>query len=176
MNYKLLKDVPVRLAANYIIKSVIQDGAKGCEIIISGKLKQQRAKTMKFKQGYMICTGQPKNDYIDVAVRHVFFKQVILSSKLSYYIPLLCKFKLITFYLRINYRVLWVSRSKLCYPTNLIPPRSSVSRLLSPIMSSSTPPKLFPTKRKSELLSINNNPLKLKIPNDLVIHKSNKYI
>jgi len=36
------------------------DNAKGCEVIISGKLKQQRAKTMKFKQGYMICTGHPK--------------------------------------------------------------------------------------------------------------------
>ncbi|EAR82420.3 40S ribosomal protein S3 (macronuclear) [Tetrahymena thermophila SB210] len=87
MNYKLLKDVPVRLAANYIIKSVIQDGAKGCEIIISGKLKQQRAKTMKFKQGYMICTGQPKNDYIDVAVRHVFFKQGIMGVKVKIMLP-----------------------------------------------------------------------------------------
>ena len=65
IKYKLLNNIPVRLAANSIIKSVMLDNAKGCEVIISGKLKQQRAKTMKFKQGYMICTGHPKNIYID---------------------------------------------------------------------------------------------------------------
>jgi len=74
VKYKLLNNIPVRLAANSIIKSVMLDGAKGCEVIISGKLKQQRAKSMKFKQGYMIATGQPKLDYVDTAVRHVFFK------------------------------------------------------------------------------------------------------
>ncbi len=71
---KLLTGVPVRMAANTIIRSVIMEGGKGCEVIISGKLRQQRAKSMKFKQGYMIATGQPKNDYVDSAVRHVFFK------------------------------------------------------------------------------------------------------
>ncbi len=63
------------------------DGAKGCEIIISGKLKQQRAKTMKFKQGYMICTGEPRNLYIDQATRHVFFKQGIMGVKLKIMLP-----------------------------------------------------------------------------------------
>ncbi|EGR31795.1 hypothetical protein IMG5_102040 [Ichthyophthirius multifiliis] len=87
LNYKLLKDVPVRLAANYIIRQVINDGAKGCEVIISGKLQQQRAKTMKFKQGYMICTGQPRKDYVDVAVRHVFFKQGIMGVKVKIMLP-----------------------------------------------------------------------------------------
>jgi len=29
---------------------------------------------MKFKGGYMVSTGQPKIDFIDVGVRHVFFK------------------------------------------------------------------------------------------------------
>lgn len=74
LKYKLLNNIPVRLAANAIIKSVMNDKAKGCEVIISGKLKQQRAKTMKFKQGYCISTGQPKIDYVDQAIRHVFFK------------------------------------------------------------------------------------------------------
>lgn len=47
--YKLITKVPVRMAANSIIKGVMADGARGCEVIISGKLRQQRAKTMKFK-------------------------------------------------------------------------------------------------------------------------------
>lgn len=69
-----MNNIPVRLAANSIIKGVMKDRAKGCEVIISGKLKQQRAKTMKFKSGYIICSGQPKKDFVDEATRHVFFK------------------------------------------------------------------------------------------------------
>jgi small subunit ribosomal protein S3e len=84
---KLLQGIPVRMAANSIIKTVIKDGARGCEIIISGKLRQQRAKTMKFKQGYMIHSGQPQKDYIDVAVRHVFFKQGIMGVKVKVMLP-----------------------------------------------------------------------------------------
>jgi len=40
LKFKLLNNIPVRLAANSIIKSVMKDRAKGCEVIISGKLKQ----------------------------------------------------------------------------------------------------------------------------------------
>lgn len=84
---KLLQGIPLRMAANSIIKTVIKDGARGCEIIISGKLRQQRAKSMKFKQGYMIHSGQPQKDYIDIAVRHVFFKQGIMGVKVKIMLP-----------------------------------------------------------------------------------------
>jgi len=84
---KLLQGIPIRMAANSIIKSVIKDQARGCEIIISGKLRQQRAKSMKFKQGYMIHSGQPQKDYVDVAVRHVFFKQGIMGVKVKIMLP-----------------------------------------------------------------------------------------
>lgn len=87
LRFKLLSGVPVRLGANSIIKGVMKDGAKGCEVIISGKLSQQRAKTMKFRQGYMICSGQPKIDNVDVAVRHVFFKQGIMGVKVKIMMP-----------------------------------------------------------------------------------------
>lgn len=43
---------------------------------MSGKLRAQRAKSMKFKDGYMISSGQPVNEYIDSAVRHVLLRQV----------------------------------------------------------------------------------------------------
>ncbi len=36
---KLLTGVPVRMAANTVIRSVILEGGKGCEVIISGKLR-----------------------------------------------------------------------------------------------------------------------------------------
>lgn len=47
---------------------------------MSGKLRAQRAKSMKFKDGYMISSGQPVNEYIDSAVRHVLLRQVSYSS------------------------------------------------------------------------------------------------
>jgi len=87
VKFKLLKGVPVRMAANSVIRNVIKEGARGCEVIISGKLRQQRAKSMKFKQGYMICTGQPKLDFLDVAVRHVSFKQGIMGVKVKIMLP-----------------------------------------------------------------------------------------
>lgn len=46
---------------------------------MSGKLRAQRAKSMKFKDGYMISSGQPVNEYIDSAVRHVLLRQVSLT-------------------------------------------------------------------------------------------------
>ncbi len=51
---------------------------------MSGKLRAQRAKSMKFKDGYMISSGSPVNEYIDSAVRHVLLRQVCFSS--TYYI------------------------------------------------------------------------------------------
>ena len=49
------------------------------QVIVSGKLRAQRAKSMKFKDGYMISSGQPVKEYIDSAVRHVLLRQVSLS-------------------------------------------------------------------------------------------------
>lgn len=49
-------------------------------MIVSGKLRAQRAKSMKFKDGYMISSGQPVNEYIDSAVRHVLLRQVCVQS------------------------------------------------------------------------------------------------
>jgi len=87
LKFKLLNNIPLRLAANSIITSVIKDGGKGCEVIVSGKLSQQRAKTMKFKSGYMICSGQPKLDFVDVGIRHVFLKQGIMGVKVRIMLP-----------------------------------------------------------------------------------------
>merc|ERR1712196_167793 len=56
---KLLKGIAVRSAALSIINTVMKFGdATGCEVIISGKMRVQRAKVMKYKSGYLISTGQ----------------------------------------------------------------------------------------------------------------------
>ena len=66
-----------------VLRFIMESGAKGCEVIVSGKLRAQRAKAMKFKDGYMIASGQPVNDFIDSAVRHVLLRQGVLGIKVS---------------------------------------------------------------------------------------------
>ena len=53
----------------------MESGAKGCEVVVSGKLRGQRAKSMKFTDGFMIHSGYPIEEYIDMAVRHVYLRQ-----------------------------------------------------------------------------------------------------
>lgn len=81
---KLLAQIPVRVAVSSVIRQTVdKEKAKGCEVIISGKLSQQRAKSMKFKKGYMISSGQAKKDYLDMAVRHVMLKQGVMGVKVK---------------------------------------------------------------------------------------------
>merc|ERR1711964_838660 len=47
------------------------------------KLRAQRAKAMKFRDGYLISTGEPKKYYIDEAVRHVAMRQGMLGVKVK---------------------------------------------------------------------------------------------
>ncbi|GFP90594.1 40S ribosomal protein s3-3 [Phtheirospermum japonicum] len=67
LRYKLLGGLAVRRACYGVLRFVMESGAKGCEVIVSGKLRAQRAKAMKFKDGYMISSGQPVKEYIDSA-------------------------------------------------------------------------------------------------------------
>ena len=53
----------------------MESSAKGCEVVVSGKLRGQRAKSMKFVDGLMIHSGNPCKDYIDSAVTHVHLRQ-----------------------------------------------------------------------------------------------------
>ncbi|KAL4433613.1 hypothetical protein ABPG75_000054 [Micractinium tetrahymenae] len=81
MRYKLLGGLAVRRACYGVLRFVMESGAKGCEVIVSGKLRAQRAKSMKFKDGYMVSSGNPVRDYIDSATRHVLLRQGVLGIK-----------------------------------------------------------------------------------------------
>ena len=58
-----------------VLRFIMESGAKGCEVVVSGKLRGQRAKSMKFVDGLMIHSGEPTNDYVNTAVRHVLLRQ-----------------------------------------------------------------------------------------------------
>eukprot|EP00879_Flechtneria_rotunda_P032133 GHRR01035290.1.p1 GENE.GHRR01035290.1~~GHRR01035290.1.p1 ORF type:complete len:189 (-),score=69.09 GHRR01035290.1:205-771(-) len=81
LRYKLLGGLAVRRACYGVLRFVMESGAKGCEVIVSGKLRAQRAKSMKFKDGYMVSSGDPTRVYLDTAVRHVLLRQGVLGIK-----------------------------------------------------------------------------------------------
>eukprot|EP00056_Hartaetosiga_gracilis_P009214 m.131875 g.131875 ORF g.131875 m.131875 type:complete len:231 (-) comp13078_c5_seq1:96-788(-) len=83
LRYKLLGGLAVRRACNGVMRQAMENGAKGCEVIVSGKLRAQRAKSMKFMDGFMISSGNPTRDYIDSAIRHVLLKQGVLGIKVK---------------------------------------------------------------------------------------------
>merc|ERR1711956_3213 len=64
-----------------------ESGAKGCEVVVSGKLRGQRAKSMKFTDGLMIHSGEPRRHYVDTAVRHVHLRQGVLGIKVKIMLP-----------------------------------------------------------------------------------------
>merc|ERR1712160_140732 len=83
LRYKLLGGLAVRRACYGVVRFIMENGAKGVEVVISGKVRAQRAKAMKFKDGYLISTGEPKKHYIDSAVRHVAMRQGMLGVKVT---------------------------------------------------------------------------------------------
>jgi len=83
LRYKLIAGLPVRRAAYGVVRFVMESGAKGCEVIVSGKIRGQRAKAMKFNDGMMIHSGNPVKEYVDTAVRHVQLRQGMLGIKVK---------------------------------------------------------------------------------------------
>lgn len=81
LHFKLAKGLAVRQACYGIIRNVMENNAKGIEIVISGKLRAARAKAMKFRDGYMIKTGDSVNHYVETAVRHLKLKAGVLGIK-----------------------------------------------------------------------------------------------
>merc|ERR1719449_343691 len=67
LRYKLLGGLVVRRACYGVLRFVMENGCKGCEVTVSGKLRAQRAKVMKFMDGFMISTGNPKRMYVSEA-------------------------------------------------------------------------------------------------------------
>merc|ERR1712071_464586 len=87
LKFKLLGGLAVRRACYGVVRFVMEASAKGVEVIVSGKLRGQRAKAMKFGDGYMIKTGHAGQVYTDTAVRHVLLRQGVIGIKVSIMLP-----------------------------------------------------------------------------------------
>jgi small subunit ribosomal protein S3e len=87
LKFKLLGGLAVRRACYGVVRFVMEAGSKGCEVVVTGKLRGQRAKAMKFGDGYMIKTGHAGQVYTDTAVRHVLMRQGVVGIKVSIFLP-----------------------------------------------------------------------------------------
>merc|ERR1719186_192846 len=87
LRYKLVGGLAVRRACYGVLRFIMESGAKGCEVVVSGKLRGQRAKSMKFTDGLMIHSGDPVNDYVDMACRHVLLRQGVIGIKVKIMLP-----------------------------------------------------------------------------------------
>jgi len=87
LKFKLLGGLAVRRACYGVLRYIMESGAKGVEVIVSGKLRGQRAKSMKFKEGYMVKSGEAVKQYVDRSVRHVLLRQGVLGVQVSIMLP-----------------------------------------------------------------------------------------
>ena len=87
LKFKLLGGLAVRRACYGVLRFIMEQGAKGAEVTVSGKLRGQRAKAMKFADGYMIKTGNAAEHYIDSAVRNVQMRQGVIGVRVDIMLP-----------------------------------------------------------------------------------------
>ncbi len=79
----LRRGVHYRRSGYWALNQVMDAGALGIEIIISGKLRGQRAKYEKFRTGYLPKSGEPPLQYMRRAELHVQLKPGIFGVKVS---------------------------------------------------------------------------------------------
>ncbi|KAK2948470.1 putative 40S ribosomal protein S3-B [Blattamonas nauphoetae] len=87
MVYKITRGLPVRRAAYAIVRYVMENDGRGIEVRVSGKLRGQRGKTMKFRDGYMLKSGEPNKVLVDTAVRHLLMEQGCLGIQVKIMMP-----------------------------------------------------------------------------------------
>ncbi|HID15565.1 MAG TPA: 30S ribosomal protein S3, partial [Candidatus Atribacteria bacterium] len=59
----------------------VEAGAKGVEIIVSGKLRTERARYEKYKAGELLKSGKPHEELVDEATVYVALKPGIYGIK-----------------------------------------------------------------------------------------------
>lgn len=79
----LRRGVHFRRAGFWALNRIMEAGAMGAEIIISGKLRTERARSEKFRDGYLPKSGDPAIKYVRTAVTHVQLKPGIFGVKVS---------------------------------------------------------------------------------------------
>jgi small subunit ribosomal protein S3 len=77
----LQRGVHFRRAGFWSLNQVMEAGALGAEIIISGKLRTERARFEKFRAGYLVKCGEPSLKYMQRAEVHVQLKPGVFGVR-----------------------------------------------------------------------------------------------
>jgi len=77
----LKRGVHFRRAGFWALNQIMDAGALGVEIIITGKLRTERARSEKFRAGYLPKSGDTAINYVREAVMHIQLKPGILGIK-----------------------------------------------------------------------------------------------
>lgn len=79
----LQRGVHFRRAGFWALNQVMEAGALGAEIVISGKLRTERARFEKFRAGYFPRCGHPALKYMKKAEAHVQLKPGIIGVRVK---------------------------------------------------------------------------------------------
>ena len=79
----LERGVHFRRACYWALNSIMNAGALGCEIIISGKLTTERARYEKFRAGYLPKVGDPVLKHVRRAVAYTLLKPGLFGIQVT---------------------------------------------------------------------------------------------
>src|SRR2546425_12071675 len=68
-----------RRAGHSTVRRIMEAGAKGCLVVIAGKLTGQRHRTEKFKAGHIKYCGEPRNLWMDLGFASAKLKPGIIG-------------------------------------------------------------------------------------------------
>jgi len=87
LKFKIFQGLAVRRACYGVMRVIMESQAHGVEIKISGKLRSQRAKSVKFCDGYMKRSGQAAKSYVVKGIRHLLLKSGIMGIQVKIMLP-----------------------------------------------------------------------------------------
>jgi small subunit ribosomal protein S3e len=80
---KLAVGIPVRRAVSVAMNVIMEGGAAGVQVVVSGKLRGQRAKSYKVSTGLLVHSGKPSEDYMKKAMTSILLKQGVIGIKVA---------------------------------------------------------------------------------------------
>ncbi len=72
-----------RRAGHSTVRRIMDNGARGCQVIIAGKLTGQRHRTEKFKEGHIKFCGEPKIQWMEEGYTPAKLKQGVIGVKVQ---------------------------------------------------------------------------------------------
>jgi small subunit ribosomal protein S3 len=83
LSISLEKGWHFRRAGHSTVMRIMDAGARGCQVEISGKLTGDRHRTVKFRQGHIKYCGEPKHQWMRIAITTAAKKSGVLGLKVQ---------------------------------------------------------------------------------------------